>query len=112
MTSTSGTRSMSLPNGPAVAAILAAAIGCFAFGVLAVLGDQSAAIKRALTLYRPTGVLSGVSTVAVLAWLASWLLLELRWRRRTVNASRICAVSMVLLVLALLLTFPPFADLF
>jgi len=72
--------------------MLAAAIGCFAVAVLALAGDKSAAIKSSLNFYRPTGPLSGVTTVAIVIWLVVWVLLGWRWRRRTVAASwpRLC----------------------
>ncbi|HWG20057.1 MAG TPA: hypothetical protein VG225_05960 [Terracidiphilus sp.] len=101
-----------LPNGSAAAGILAAGIGSFVLAVLSILGDQSAAIHSLLTFSAATGVLSGVSTVTVILWLAVWVALEMRWRHRTVAAGRVCAISCVLLALALLLTFPPIADLF
>lgn len=99
-------------NGSAAAAILAAGIGCAALAILAIAGDTSLRIKSALVFYRPTGVLSGVSSCAVLVWLVAWGILEWRWRRRTVKATRITVAALALLLLALVLTFPPVADLF
>jgi hypothetical protein len=100
-----------LPNGPAAAAILSAGIGCCALGILAVIGDGSAAAARLLTFYLPTGPLSGVTTTAILAWLLFWLILARRWRSKTVAIAKVNTVAFVLLGLSLLLTFPPFADL-
>lgn len=99
------------PNGPVAAAVLSAGIGCFVLGVLAVIGDGSAAAARALTFYFPTGPLSGVTTTAILVWLSAWFILARRWHSRTVAMVKINAVAFVLLGLSLLLTFPPFADL-
>lgn len=100
-----------LPNGAVAAAILSAGIGCCALGILAVIGDGSAAAARWLTFYLPTGPLSGVTTTAILAWLVSWLVLARRWRSKTVSIAKVNAVAFVLLGLSLLLTFPPLADL-
>jgi len=80
--------------------------------VLALAGDKSAAIKSSLNFYRPTGPLSGVTTVAIVIWLVVWVLLGWRWRRRTVAAGRVIVAALVLLGLGLLLTFPPIADVF
>lgn len=99
------------PTGPACAAILAAAIGCLALGILAVLGDASKAIASKLTFYRPTGPLSGVTSLAILAWLLAWVILAALWRNKTVRLGRTLAASFIFLALGLLLTFPPFADL-
>ena len=99
-------------NGSGAAAILAAGVGSFALAVLAIAADQSAAIKKAMIFWRPTGPLSGVTTVAILIWMLVWVALELRWRTKTVQMGRVSAIAFVLLVLGFLLTFPPIADLF
>ena len=101
-----------LHNGSGAAAILSAAIGSFALATLAMAADKLPMIKNLLAFYRPTGPLSGVTTVAVLVWLAAWVTLDRRWRNRTVALEPICAASIALLVITLLLTFPPVADLF
>lgn len=100
-----------MPNGAAAAAILAAGVGSCALGILAVAGDGSKTIARWLTFYVPTGPLSGVSSLAILAWVGSWLILARLWRRESVSIRRINTIAFVLLAIGLLLTFPPFADL-
>ncbi|HEY3739745.1 MAG TPA: hypothetical protein VGL53_07870 [Bryobacteraceae bacterium] len=105
-------KTAALTNGPGAAAILSASVGCFALAILALLGDKSAAIKSSLIFYKPTGPLSGVSTGAILIWLFTWGILEWRWRNKTVAARRINTVALALLLLSLLLTFPPIGDLF
>ena len=99
------------PNGPVAAAILSAAIGCCTLGILAVVGDGSAAAAHWLTFYLPTGPLSGVTTTAIMVWLLSWLVLARQWRSKTVAIAKVNTLAFVLLGLSLLLTFPPFADL-
>src|SRR5690242_16318013 len=76
--------SEAIPNGPGAAAILAAGIGCAAVGTLALAGDASQVIKKVLNFSNPTGPLSGVTTVAIIVWLVSWLALNRLWQRRTV----------------------------
>lgn len=104
--------SAALPNGSGAAAILSAGIGAFMVGFLAVAADKSAFLKNLFVFYKPTGPLSGVTTSAILVWLITWGILESRWRNRTVALARINAITLLLLGLSLLLTFPPFADLF
>jgi hypothetical protein len=101
-----------LTNGSGAAAILAAGIGSFALAMLACAADKLTAVKSSLILSKPTGPLSGVTTAAILIWLVSWGILEWRWRNRTVAIGRINVVALALLGLSLLLTFPPFVDLF
>lgn len=100
-----------IPNGSGAAAMLAAAIGSFVLAIVAFAGDKSLPIKNYLNFYKPTGPLSGVTTVAILAWLLSWLILERRWGKRDVAMGRMNVVSLALLILSILLTFPPIVDL-
>ena len=100
-----------VPNGAGGAAVLAAAIGCFAVSIVAVICDKVPTVARALNFYRPTGPLSGVTTTAICIWLATWAILHGWWRRRNVGLERVNAVAVVLLVVAMLLTFPPIGDL-
>jgi hypothetical protein len=99
-------------NGSGAAAVLSAGTGSFVLGVLALVGDKSAAVKSWLIFYRPTGPLSGVTTVAILAWLLTWGVLEWRWKRKSVAMRRIGLLAFLLLGLGFLLTFPPIVDLF
>jgi hypothetical protein len=99
-----------IPNGGAGAAILAASVGCFALGILAVAADGSKAAARLLTFYRPTGPLSGVTTTTILIWVAVWVAGNRIWRGRTIAIAKVIALSFAFLVLGLLLTFPPCED--
>ncbi len=104
--------SATIPNGSGAAAILSAGIGSFAVAFFAIAADKSALMKNLFVFYKPTGALSGETTVAILLWLATWAVLDLRWRRQTVSLGRINIIALVLLGLSLLLTFPPIGDLF
>ena len=101
-----------LSTGSGAAAILAAGIGVFLVAILAIAADRILAIKSLMIFYKPTGPLSGVTTCAIVGWLAAWAILEKLWRRRSVALGPVNAVAFLLLVLGLLLTFPPIADLF
>lgn len=101
-----------LPNGPGAAALLAAGIGAFALAVLAIVADRVATFKSLMIFYKPTGPLSGVTTSAIFIWLVAWLILDAFWKKRDVALGRAAAAALVLLVLGLVLTFPPLADLF
>ena len=100
-----------LPNGPAAAAIFSAGAGCAALGVFAVVADASHRLARGLTFYLPTGPLSGVSSMAILFWLGTWVILAKRWRSKSLAMAKVNALAFLLLALGILLTFPPFADL-
>ena len=111
MSNTQVSRSEVIPNGPGAAAILAAGIGSGAMGVLALAGDAFASVKSLLTFYNPVGALSGVSTVAIVIWLVAWFVLASRWDNRNVDMGTVNLISFALLVVGVLLTFPPVMDL-
>jgi hypothetical protein len=109
--SVASSNSAALTNGFGAAAILAAGVGCFAVGALATVGDGVKAVARGLTFYKPTGPLSGVSTMAIVAWLVTWVVLSKGWSGKTVSMAKVNVAAFVFLVMGLLLTFPPFEDL-
>jgi hypothetical protein len=109
--SNAGSTVLTMPNVSGAAAMLSAAIGSFVLAILAFAGDKSIPIKNTLNIYKPTGPLSGVTTVAIVVWFLAWGSLEWRWGKRAVAMSRVNRVSLGLLVLSILLTFPPIVDL-
>lgn len=101
-----------LTNGAAAAAVLAAGIGSFVLGLFTTLAAASEGIKELLNWYGPAGPLSGKSSLAVIAWLVAWGILHVRWKDREVNFDRIFVITLVLIGLGLLLTFPPVFEAF
>jgi hypothetical protein len=98
------------PNGPIAAAILSAAIACFTLGVTTIASDKSKAINKFMNFYPPAGALTGETTIAILIWLAVWIILARLWHNASRALTPINIASFTLLVLGLLLTFPPFID--
>jgi hypothetical protein len=108
MTSTDNTS----PNGGAWAAILAAAVGCAAFGVLTDLSEMSKRISKLFTFHLPTGDLSGKSTLGVVAWLLAWGILHALWSGRQIRRpGAITLISVLLILIASVLIFPEFVEL-
>ena len=101
-----------LTNGPAAAAILATGIGSLMLGLLTIVSAAPGWIHTILTFYPPSGVLSGQTTIAVLAWLVAWGILAWRWQHRQVKFTRVFMVTLLLIGLGLVGTFPPFYHLF
>lgn len=97
-------------NGAVWAALLAASIGGFAMGFVVLLNE--AGIFAAPSLYGPSGGVSGRTTIAVVVWLVSWVVLHTRWKARHVEPGRIRTAMLVLLALGLVGTFPPVWSLF
>lgn len=98
------------PDGPAAAAILAAGIGVFTLGLLTVLAEASVAVHDWLEGWefgQGVGPLAGKTTVAVIVWLVSWIVLAIALRDRDVHLGRWMWLSAVLVILGFLGTFPP-----
>ena len=47
------------------------------------------------------------ATFAVVAWLLAWAVLHTRWRDRHVESGRICTLTLLLIAIGILATFPP-----
>jgi YHS domain-containing protein len=99
-------------NGAAAAAVLAVGIGGFVLGLLTTLAAASRPVATALVFYGPVGPLSGKSTLAVVVWLAAWAVFHKRWKNTQVNFSGVFAVTLILIGLGVLGTFPPFFEWF
>lgn len=92
-------------NGAALAAFVGAGIGAFAMGVLVILNE--AGVFTAPTLYAPAGGVSGRTTFTVVIWLIGWAALHRRWKGHQMESARVYAVTLILVALGVLLTFPP-----
>lgn len=101
-----------LTNGPAAAAILAAGVGSFVLGLLTTLAAASEPIKAALNWYAPAGSLTGKTSLAVLVWLVSWIILHVAWKDRELAFGRVFIGTLLLIGLGVLGTFPPIFELF
>ncbi len=100
------------PNGPVAAAFLAAGIGAFMMGAMTTLSEASVNIANALKWSNPVGPLSGKVGVTLIVYFLSWLILHFVLRGKNVKLATFMTISLVLLVLGFLGTFPPFFDLF
>lgn len=100
------------PTGAAAAAIIAASIGIFAIGLLTTLAAANVSIKSWLDWYTPTGPLSGKTTLGGIIWLVVWVAGHYLLRQRDLPLTRVAKVSAALLVLGLLLMFPPIFETF
>src|SRR5512134_1344663 len=92
-------------NGSAMAAFLSGGIGAFAMGAVVLLNE--AGIFAAPTLYAPAGGVSGRTTLATIVWLIAWAVLHTRWKAREIAPGRVGAVTLILIALGVLGTFPP-----
>ena len=100
------------PNGGIVAATIAAGAGCAALGLLTIASAASSEFADLLTLYAPSGPLTGKATVSALIYVIVWVNLHFRLRDRELSLSRGFMLTMFLLTIGLLGTFPPVYQLF
>jgi hypothetical protein len=100
------------PNGPAVAATLAAGIGTLVLGILTTLSEASEGVADFLNWSDRVGPLSGKTSLAVIAFLLSWGGIHMALREREVEWRPVITTTIVMVAIALLLTFPPFFQLF
>jgi hypothetical protein len=98
-------------NGSVAAAMLAAGIGCLVLGVTTSLAQGSKAIGGMLNFYNPVGPLSGKTIVAVVIWLGVWGVLASKWKDQSADFDKVYKVTLILVGLGVLGTFPPFFDL-
>ena len=96
---------LAVTNGAAMAAVLAAGIGSCAMGAFVLLNE--AGLFAAPALYAPAGGVTGRTTFATIVWLISWGVLHARWKSREVAPGPVFTWTVVLVVVAILATFPP-----
>jgi hypothetical protein len=101
------TTEINKPNGPVAAALLAGGIGSAVLGLATLSVEASATIKTALNWYNPVGPLMGKSSLGIIAFLLSWVILNYIWKGKETNFSRIATIAIVLVAVGLIFTFPP-----
>ena len=95
------------PNGPAAAAFVAAGVGSAALGVFTILAETFERVASFMELYAPVGPLSGKTTFAVVVWLIVWGVLHGAWRNKEVSWRLAWTLTLVLVGIGFVLTFPP-----
>lgn len=95
------------PNGPGVAAMLAAGLGVFYLGFLTTLNEMAVGVHDWLIFQDRVGPLSGKTTVTGVAWLVSWAVLHVVWRKRDVPFLPTAVLTAVLIVAGNVLMLPP-----
>src|SRR5262245_30730454 len=94
------------------AAFIASGIGSTVLGLMVVGAEASTTFKDSLAWVKPVGPLSGKTGIAVIAFIVSWLLLHFGMKGRAVKLTTSFTIAIVLIVLGVLLTFPPVFELF
>lgn len=101
------TAEMNKPNGPVAAALLAGGIGSAVLGLATLAVEASEVVKNSLNWFKPVGPLMGKSSLGIIAFVLAWVILNYVWKGKETNFTRIATIAMVLVVIGLILTFPP-----
>jgi hypothetical protein len=101
-----------IKNGSSAAAILAAGIGLAVTGLVTVTAENIPAWLNALAWSKPVGALAGKTSLGLIGWVVSWVILGVIWKDKEVKLRPVLLVTIILAVVGLLTTFPPFFDLF
>jgi uncharacterized membrane protein YdcZ (DUF606 family) len=98
------------PNGPVAAALLAGGIGSAVLGLVTLIFElnDASAFAKSLNWYNPVGGLSGKSSLGIIAFFLAWVILHFIWKDKETDFTRISSISIALLLVGLLGTFPPF----
>lgn len=110
---TTPTQTDTKPNGPVAAAFIATGIASLVLGLFVTLNELSTEINDFLKfdanygLGSGVGPLSGKVTLAVIAFIVSWVVLHIVWRGKELDWTKVFIVSLVLVGLGFALTFPP-----
>jgi hypothetical protein len=96
----------------ASAAFLSSGIGCLVIGLMTTGAEISQGFKDALNWWNPVGPLTGKTAVGVLAWLISWAILHFLWKDKEVDFNKTFIVTLVLIGLGFVFTFPPIFEAF
>lgn len=99
-------------TGVASSALIAGGIGALVLGLMTTLAEMSEGIANMLKWVGPVGPLSGKTGLSVIAWLVSWFVLNNMWKGQDYDLKKAYTITLVLIGLGFLLTFPPFFVLF
>lgn len=96
-----------VPDGPLAAALLAAGLGILALGIVTSAAEAALGFKDWLTWDDTVGPLSGKTSIALIAWAASWPLFHFALFRRDGVLQVAVAVSFIMFILGMIGIFPP-----
>ena len=101
-------------NGPVSAALLAGGIGSAAMGLITLIYEinDKSAFAKSMAWNKGVGGLSGKSSLAIIVFFIAWAILHYVWKDKDTDFARISSISIALLIVGLLGTFPPVWHLF
>ncbi|WP_013325024.1 hypothetical protein [Gloeothece verrucosa] len=116
-----GAKNPPVVSGPAAAALISAAIGCFTMMVIHHLSDTSKAREKMIwtigswipgshnpsPIWGNIGSYTGKETMLLVGWLISWVLLHILWKNQAIKAKTIFFWLLTLLIAATAMCWHP-----
>jgi hypothetical protein len=99
-------------TGVAAATFIAGGIGALTLGLMTTGAVLSEGLSNFLNWWNPAGPLSGKTGISILAWLISWVILNNLWKDKDSDLAKAFTMTLVLIVLGFILTFPPVFEAF
>ena len=97
-------------------AFLASSFGVLALAIVNFITDLTGGnpgpVGKAITLHPGIGPYSGKQTISIAVWLISWLVLYKIFADKDIDEQKLFWLTFFIYILATLLIFPPFLDLF
>ena len=100
-----------LSSGPAAAVVLAAGVGSLTMGLTTILSRVSNTVAERLSWPHRAGPISGQAILASFAFFCSWGLLARAWRHSDPPLGAAALATSILVVVALVATYPPLLQL-
>lgn len=103
---------VAVATGAAAAAMIASGIGTLVIGLMTTGAELSEGLKNALNWWNPAGPLTGKTGVGIIIWLISWVAMNTIWKDKEYDLGKAFTITLVLIGLGVLFTFPPFFEIF
>ena len=94
------------------ATFISSGIGVLTLGLMTTGAVLSEGLKNLLNWWNPAGPLVGKTGIAIIAWLVSWALFNTIWKDKEMDFRKTFTITMILIGLGLLFTFPPVFEAF
>ena len=99
-------------DGKISAAFLSSGIGCLVIGIMTTGAVISEGLSNLLNWWNPAGPLSGKTSVGIIVWLVVWAILHKAWKGQETELKKTMTISLILIALGFVLTFPPVFEAF
>ena len=112
MATTTSKQTNAVPTGAAAAAMISSAIGVFFIGFFTTMTGIIPGLGDFLNWWDPAGNLTGKTGLSIIIWLISWAVMNNKWKNTEYDLGKAFKITLILIGLGVLLTFPPIFQVF